>query len=190
MACSFALSGIDSVCETGIVGGINTIVLFDGNDTTGYRILNEINDPITPSEMPRFIKGNFRPNVGKYAIYKPVPNTASVSSSMNIDAQTGTAYTNSTIKLTFSNLWNDKIYEFVKFMNSNHLDNIKGFFKTNVGKWYMIGAFNGLVVTGGNLNYGVNLNDGQTMTITITDIGPYPPLFCNDTLGGQIENIL
>lgn len=202
-ACAINWQGIGENCSTN-VGGVNAIILIQRKDmkkSTGsvidpgtIYVTDESGNDFTLLDMPlETVSGTTNalpPQSLRYAVrYTPTRNSAKVNSSESFNLTDGSASTSTTISMTFANLDTYKLWEYNQLREIRYADDVVGFYRTNAGDWYYIGAFNGLQITALSTDHGSNLTDGSTLSVTITDIGPYPPLICEPTFGAKLTKL-
>lgn len=149
MACSQTISGYTRGCETS-VGGVKTVYLapyvegtFEGSGSTYSGVSSAV-------------------TWYNYDIRK---NSASFTSTLNVDSANGVNYVSTELALVFSRMQASKRAE----MYALTMGDTMGVVVDCNGEWWAFGAENPLEVTAGTGETGTAKGDGNKYTLTFTD---------------------
>lgn len=178
--CQFILTGIAEECSPNM-GGIDRVLLFDGESTINSVLKLEGDVTVSVKNMPlsyALFDGAITPDNHAF-LYVPAIDSSSANSESTIDLPNGINFTTTNIQLVFNRLDESKSLEFDYLSTMRVSNGIKGFYRDNNGKWFLVGAFSNLYTTAASVSTGTAKGDGNTVNITLTDAGPYAPIPMN-----------
>lgn len=169
------------------VGGIDFVILFGKDNPHTFHDQDEKLINVNRG-MPDYVRGRFT-SMSNACCYRVRPSGNNFSTKANIDQTTGQTYFSSTFALRLTGITSQKLKELNSLIRTNHNDGLAAFVHTNSGEWYLTGFYYGLSINSGDGNWGSNIGDGETLTFGFDDLGPYPPIFCEPTVGYLVSDL-
>lgn len=179
--CNFILHGIGEECNPSM-GGLDRLLLFDAESNINNVLKLEGDVTVSVKNMPKsyvLFDGTITPDNHAF-LYTPAIDSSSVTAESTIDLPNGINFTTTNIQLVFNRLDENKSLEFDYLSTMRVSNGIKGFYRDNNGKWFLVGAFSNLYTTAASISTGTAKGDGNTINLTLSDAGPYAPLPVNN----------
>ena len=152
MACNQTLSGIPRDCEPSI-GGLKRLLLANREDVTAITVNNDMVSAITLASTKKFKE------------YRFLDETASATSTYQINKQNGSKYVQTDIVLVFSRMETAKRVEISALANNDMI----GIGEDMNGKFWLYGKDNEITATAGDGSTGTARADRNGYGITLQD---------------------
>lgn len=173
MSCVQALNGIAADCQTN-VGGVREVYIANFDDVTTIEVDGTSNmiSTITMAASAKF---------KKYAFKK---NTSSMTSTLNVDPANGVNFVQTDLSLVFAKQETVKRMEIAKLS----LGELRIIVLDANGKYWFLGQEEFVSATAGTAETGVNRQDGNRYSITLTDYSASYPYEVDPTIiAGLVE---
>lgn len=173
MSCVQALNGIAADCQTN-VGGVREVYIANFDDVTTIEVDGTSNmiSTITMAASAKF---------KKYAFKK---NTSSMTSTLNVDPANGVNFVQTDLSLVFAKQETVKRMEIAKLS----LGELRVIVLDANGKYWFLGQEEFVSATAGTAETGVNRQDGNRYSITLTDYSASYPYEVDPTIiAGLVE---
>ena len=173
MACSQVLNGIAADCQTN-VGGVREVYIANYGDVTTIEV-DEVSNMIKTITMAETAK--FK----KYAFKK---NTASMTSTLNVDPANGVNFVQTDLTVVFAKQETVKRMEIAKLS----LGELRVIVLDANGKYWFLGQEEFVSATSGTAETGTNRTDGNKYQIVLTDYSSSYPYEVDPTIiSGIVE---
>ena len=167
MACSQVLNGIAADCQTN-VGGVREVYIANYGDVTTVEV----------DETSNMIKTITMADTAKFKKYAFKKNTSSMTSTLNVDPANGVNFVQTDLSLVFAKQETVKRMEIAKLS----LGELRVIVLDANGKYWFLGQEEFVSATAGTAETGVNRQDGNKYTITLTDYSSSYPYEVTPTI--------
>ena len=167
MACSQTLSGIAKDCASNI-GGILEVYLANASDVSATTVTSNKVTAITMASSAKFKKYTFRPNTG------------SMSSNYQVNAENGTKFVQTDLVMVFNRMETTKRVEITAMAQGE----LVALVRDNNGLLWYLGLTNPLELSAGDGLSGTARADRNGYSVTLQDISPEMPTEVLEGTGG------
>ena len=158
MSCNQTLSGLAQDCATSM-GGISEVYIASRDDVTAVTVTENKVTAITMASTAKFKKYYFRPQTG------------SMTSNLQVNAQNGTNYWQTDLVLQFARMETTKRIE----ISALAVNDMVAIVKDANGVYWYLGHDNPITATAGTGQTGTARDDGNYYQITLQDTSNQPP---------------
>lgn len=158
MACNQTLSGLAQDCATSL-GGIAEVYIASRDDVTTVTVTEDKVTAITMGSTAKFKKYYFRPQTG------------SMTTNLQVNAQNGTNYWLTDLVLQFTRMETTKRIE----ISALAVNDMVAIVKDANGVYWYLGYDNPITASAGTGQTGTARDDGNYYQITLQDASSKPP---------------
>lgn len=158
MACNQTLSGLAQDCATSL-GGIAEVYIASRDDVTAVTVTEDKVTAITMGSTAKFKKYYFRPQTG------------SMTTNLQVNAQNGTNYWLTDLVLQFTRMETTKRIE----ISALAVNDMVAIVKDANGVYWYLGYDNPMTASAGTGQTGTARDDGNYYQITLQDASSKPP---------------
>lgn len=165
MACSQTLAGIARDCSSNM-GGIKTVYIANKADVTSLTVTSGVVTAITMASSKHFYK------------YVFAPFTSSMTSNWQVSAENGTKFVQTELTMVFNKMDATKRLEIVALAQTEAVVIVED----NNGTQWVLGYDEGVQLSSGDGQTGVNRGDRNGYTVVLQDNSAELPMTCTATV--------
>ena len=175
MACNQTISGLTQDCATSM-GGVAEVYLANYDDVASVTVISNKVSAITMESTAKFKKYYFR------------PNTASMTSTLNIDVAAGVNFVQTLLTLLFSRMETSKRVE----LSALAVNDLACIVCDSNGIYWYLGEQNPVIANAGDGQTGTAKTDANRYSITLEDNnGTFPKeILVGTTDGVDLDSIV